>query len=216
MPDFDSGHLFLTTLAPIRDSAKDASMHTSFTQAARIALAKLPTALQSPATLKTGVNSPFSRNRRTHLARMFVLNDVVYNGRTGRNALATAITRDDPTVFQPVDRLNTSYLVFCADIDAVEEDGAPLPRNLSPDRQRRVRDAYARELWRTMEAELRDVPAGVAPPRWEVAVLRQLRPPAGHEAAQRVKLRRPRRQYIAIGRNRNRFLTGHGFNRDVT
>ena len=81
MPDFDSGHIFLTTLAPIRDSASDKQMHTSYTQAARIALAKLPTALQSPATQKTDVNSPFARNRRTHLARMFVLNDVVFNGR---------------------------------------------------------------------------------------------------------------------------------------
>lgn len=156
MPDLDSGHIFLTTFAPIRDSASD-HKHTSFTQAVRIALAKLPTALQSPATLQTGINSPFARNRRTHLARMFVLNDTVYNGRVGKNALAASITSDDPAVVEPVDRLNTSYLVFCADIDAVEEDGAPLPAKLTPEQQRRVRDAYARELWDTMEDELRDI-----------------------------------------------------------
>lgn len=156
MPDFDSGHIFLTTLAPIRDSATDKQMHTSYTQAARIALAKLPTALQSPATQKTGINSPFARNRRTHLARMFVLNDVVFNGRVGKNAIWAALSRDDPAKPKPVDRLKTSYVVFCADIDAETEDGR-LPKELSVSGQRKVRDAYARELWSTMEDELRSV-----------------------------------------------------------
>lgn len=157
MPDFDSGHIFLTTLAPIRDSAAGEHTHTSYTQAARIALAKMPTALQSPATQKTGINSPFARNRRTHLARMFVLNDTVYNGRSGKNAIWAALTRDDPATPKPVDRLNTSYVVFCADIDAVEEDGAVLPKELTPTASRRLRDAYARKLWDTMETELRSV-----------------------------------------------------------
>lgn len=157
MPDLDSGHIFLTTFAPIRDSASGSPKHTSFTQDVRVALAKLPTALQSPATQKTGLNSPFARNRRTHLARMFVLNDTVYNGRVGKNALLAVLTKDDPSKIQDVDRLNTSYLVFCADIDAVEEDGAPLPKELSPTQRRRVRDAYARELWATMEDELRTI-----------------------------------------------------------
>lgn len=157
MPDFDSGHIFLTTMAPIRDSAADEHTHTSYTQAARIALAKIPTALQSPATQKTAINSPFARNKRTHLARMFVLNDVIYNGRTGKNALWAALSRDDPATPKPVDRLNTSYVVFCADIDAVEEDGSELPKELTPTMKRRVRDAYARTLWNTMKTELRSV-----------------------------------------------------------
>ena len=157
MPDFDSGHIFLTTFAPIRDSGAGGHKQSSFTQDVRIALAKLPTALQSPATEKIGVNSPFARNTRTHLARMFVLNDVVYNGRVGKNALAASITGDDPARIREVDRLNTSYLVFCADIDAVEEDGAPLPSELTPEAQKRVRAAYARKLWDTMGDELRDV-----------------------------------------------------------
>lgn len=157
MPDFDSGHIFLTTLAPIRDSATAKRMHTSYTQAARIALAKLPTALQSPATQKTGINSPFARNKRTHLARIFVLNDVVFNGRVGKNAIWASLTGDDPAKPKPVDRLKTSYVVFCADIDAVIEDGAPLPKELSREQQRDVRKAYARTLWETMEQELRGV-----------------------------------------------------------
>jgi hypothetical protein len=157
MPDLDSGHIFLTTLAPIRDSGAEKRLHASYTQAARIALARLPSALQSPATVETGINSPFARNRRTHLARMFVLNDVIYNGRNGKNALAASITGDDPAKPKPVDRLNTSYVVFCADIDAVEAEGDPLPHDLTPSGQRRVRDAYARELWETMQPELTSV-----------------------------------------------------------
>lgn len=157
MPDFDSGHIFLTTLAPIRDSAVGEHRHTSFTQAARIALAKLPTALQSPATEKIGINSPFSRNTRTHFARMFIINDVIFNGREGKNAISASLSGDDPALPKHVDRLNTSYLVFCAEIDAVTSDGETLPKELSPEKQRQVRDAYARELWATMEDELRDV-----------------------------------------------------------
>lgn len=157
MADLDSGHIFLTTFAPIKDSAKGGQKHASYTQDVRVALAKLPTALQSPATKEIARPSPFARNTRTHLARMFVLNDTIYNGRVGKNALWAAITRDPPEVPKPVDRLNTSYLVFCADIDAVEEDGQPLPKTLSPTEQRRVRDAYARKLWETMGEELRDI-----------------------------------------------------------
>lgn len=157
MPDLDTGHIFLTTLAPIKSSDDGGQALTSFEQNARIALAKLPTAMQSPATQNTGINSPFARNRRNHLARMFVLNDAVFNGRTGKNAIAAVITGDDPIVPQKVDRLNASYLVFCAEIDAITADGAPLPTTLSAAEQKEVRAAYARELWNTMEFEIQDV-----------------------------------------------------------
>ncbi len=157
MPDLDSGHIFLTTLAPIKPSGDGSVAHTSHEQNVRIALAKLPTALQSPATQHSGLNSPFARNRRNHLARMFVLSDTVYNGRVGKNAIVATITGDDPIIPQPVDRLNASYLVFCADVDAVTEDGAPLPTNLSAAEQKKIRADYARELWRTMGVELQDI-----------------------------------------------------------
>ena len=81
MPDLDSGHIFLTTLAPIKVGKADGT-NTSFEQQVRTALAELPTALQSPATQKIGLNSPFSRNKRTHLARMFVLSNVIYTQST--------------------------------------------------------------------------------------------------------------------------------------
>jgi hypothetical protein len=157
MPDLDSGHIFLTTLAPIKDSDKNRLEHTSFTQNVRIALAEMPTAMQSPATEGTGENSPFARNKRNHLARMFVLNDVVYNGRVGQNTVKALFSKEDPTTLQQVDRLNTSYLVFCADIDAITQDGAPLPTDLDAAQQKDVRRNYARELWDTMAPELREV-----------------------------------------------------------
>lgn len=158
MPDLDSGHIFLTTLAPIKPGAPVDDPQTSFEQRARIALAELPTAHQSPATEHTKFNSPFSRNTRTHLARMFVLNDVVYNGRNTENPLVARIRRSPPPVIpQNVDRLNAPYLVFCADMDAVMNDGDDLPTTLSAGEQTDVRASYARKLWDTMEEELRAV-----------------------------------------------------------
>ena len=64
MPDFDSGHIFLTTLAPIK--TKPTGAQTSYEQRARIALAEMPTACQSPVSQNIGINSPFARNTRNH------------------------------------------------------------------------------------------------------------------------------------------------------
>ncbi|MGZ2256027.1 hypothetical protein [Roseobacter sp. A03A-229] len=157
MPDLDSGHIFLTTMAPIKPGAPEDDPQTSYEQRVRIALAKFPTANQSPATVDDRYNSPFARNLRNHLARMFVLNDTIYNGRNTQNPLLARLTGNNQSVPQPVDRLNAPYLVFCADVDAVVKDGDPLPTELSPPQARAVRDAYARTLWETMEEELRDV-----------------------------------------------------------
>lgn len=157
MPDFDSGHIFLTTMAPIKPGAPEDHPQSSFEQRARIALAKFPTANQSPATVHDAHNSPFARNMRTHLARMFVLNDAIYNGRVTQNPIIALLTGNKQIVPQPVDRLNAPYLVFCADIDAVDVDGAPLPATLTGARQKVIRASYARTLWETMEAEIRDV-----------------------------------------------------------
>lgn len=155
MPDLDTGHIFLTTLAPIKTAPTGGP--TSYEQRARISLAELPTACQSPATVKIGINSPFARNKRTHLARMFVLSDVVYNGRTGMDPILGTIRGINPVDPQKVDTLNAPYLVFVADIDAVTEDGQPLPTNLSPAEQKDVRAAYARTLWKTMGPEIQDI-----------------------------------------------------------
>ena len=157
MPDLDSGHIFLTTMAPIKPGAPADDPQTSYEQRVRIALAKFPTANQSPATVGDAFNSPFARNLRNHLARMFVLNDTIYNGRITQNPLVAQLQGNKQIVPQPVDRLNAPYLVFCADVDAVTQDGAPLPATLTDSQQTEVRAAYARTLWDTMEEELRDV-----------------------------------------------------------
>lgn len=157
MPDLDSGHIFLTTMAPILPGAPKDDPQTSYEQRARIALAKFPTANQSPATVDDRFNSPFARNMRNHLTRMFVLNDAIYNGRITQNPLVALLKGNKQLDPQPVDRLNAPYLVFCADVDAVIEDGDPLPSTLSAREQKQVRASYARKLWDTMEEELREV-----------------------------------------------------------
>lgn len=154
MPDLDSGHIFLTTMAPILPGAPEDNPHSSHEQRVRMALARLPTANQSPATETGPYNSPFTRNMRNHLARMFVLNDVVYNGRVGQNALKAQIEGDKPFVPQKVDRLNAPYLIFCADVDAITEDGDALPATLTKAQQKEVRSSYAHKLWETMREEL--------------------------------------------------------------
>lgn len=155
MPDLDTGHIFLTTLAPIKTESN--GTQTSYEQRARMTLAKMPTACQSPATADIKINSPFARNTRNHLARMFVLSDVVYNGRTGMNPILGTIKGVNPTDPQKVDKLNAPYLVFTADIDAITEDGQPLPTNLTAAQQKEVRAAYARKLWDTMGLEIQDI-----------------------------------------------------------
>lgn len=157
MADLDTGHIFLTTMAPIRPGAPKDNPQTSYEQRVRIALTKLPTAQQSPVTSGAKFNSPFARNMRNHLTRMFVLDDVVYNGRNTQNALLSTIQGVNPVTPQHVDRLKAPYLIFCADVDAIERDGDPLPTTLSKAAQARVRASYARELWDTMEEELRDI-----------------------------------------------------------
>lgn len=159
MPNFDAGHLFLTFLAPIRlGSAEDfQGKPVSYEQRLRIILALLPTALQSPATQGIGENSPFARNRRTHLCRFMVLDDVVFNGRNPMDAIGTSLAGEDPIFPQPVDKLTNSFLLFAADVDAVMDEGDALPAALDAGRQDRVRDAYLRQLWTTMEPELKSI-----------------------------------------------------------
>ena len=152
MPNFDGGHYFLTALIPIKsaeyveqDGRKNSPVHM-----VRNALAVLPKARQSPVTEQTGVNSPFARNTRTHFARLFVIDDVINNGRNPVNALKVAIgsrlgqasaVRLNPTTQQPYDQLSQPYLVFVADFDASSGDDGALK-------------SYLRELWQTMREEL--------------------------------------------------------------
>jgi hypothetical protein len=116
----------------------------SSVQRLRDILATLPTALQSQATEDIGLNSPFARNQRTHLARFVVIDDVPYNGRESNDALTAAIFKIRPVTPQPQDRLNCPYLLFAADFDAADGSAETLR-------------GYLGELWATMEPELRAI-----------------------------------------------------------
>lgn len=158
MPNFDAGSYFLTTFAPIKAGAAEGPDGcVSHIQRIRLTLATLPTAQQTPATARGGQQSPFARSMRTHLCRFVVIDDAVFNGRASGNPILARITGDDPIQPGPVDQLNCAYLMFAAEVDAVTEDGAPLPATLTREQQDAVRDAYARDLWAKMEPELRAI-----------------------------------------------------------
>jgi hypothetical protein len=146
VPNFDGGHYFLTVLLPIKcgDLFEHEGIKSSAVHMVRRALSALPVAQQSPVTERSGLNSPFARSTRTHFARLVVIDDVAYNGRDPVDALRAAIVGPDPMVAQPRDSLNCPFLLFVADFDAT----TAAPEQLQ---------SYLRELWSTMEQELRAI-----------------------------------------------------------
>lgn len=148
MPSFDGGHYFLTALIPVRmdpvESATTAGSVTSHLHALREVLAALPTALQSPATERIGINSPFARDGGTHFARLFVVDDVAFNGRNPRDPIKVALRGPPPSQFDPVDRLGGAYLAYVTDFDAADGDPATV-------------EAYLRGLWGVMEPAWRGI-----------------------------------------------------------
>lgn len=146
MPNFDGGHYFLTVLAPVRTDVAEQEdpSSRSHVQLLRQTLARLPTAHQTRKSATSGKDSPFSRNKRTHLARFAVLDDVAYNGRDAAYVPFSSIFPSSNIKFQHIDHLNCSYLLFAADFDASSADEAEL-------------DTYLDKLWQTMEKELRDI-----------------------------------------------------------
>lgn len=143
---FDGGHYFLTLLIPVQNQhlVEHYGIQCSAVQRLRDVLATLPTALQSKATEAIGLNSPFARNSRTHLARLVVINDVQYNGREGEDAIVGALRKTSLTTPQPQDRLSCPFLMVAVDFDAA--DGSV----------ETVR-SYLGELWLSMEPELRAI-----------------------------------------------------------
>ncbi|MEL6678130.1 MAG: hypothetical protein AAFQ51_05440, partial [Pseudomonadota bacterium] len=152
MPNFDTGHYFLTVMVPIRDglTTDPGGVLVSHIQNLRSVLAILPTALQTPATEKIGINSPFARDRTTHFARFVVLDDVIFNGRQKSDPIEGRLRGKDPITPEPMDELNCAYLIFTADFDAVVDEGDPLPKTLDVRAQNRARDAWARRIWEKM------------------------------------------------------------------
>ncbi len=146
MPNYDGGHYYLTALLPISTAVltEQGQQRKSPIQLVRKALAVLPTALQTPTSTNLGINSPFSRNNRTHFARFVVIENVTYNGRDPEDAIKVALSGVNPVLPQPQDNLSCPFLLFVADFDANSGDPAELT-------------AYLKELWATMQPELVDV-----------------------------------------------------------
>jgi hypothetical protein len=158
MPNLDGGHYFLTALIPIRTDPvadpRSTQWVTSHVHCLREALAAMPTALQSSATEAIGLNSPFARERHTHFARLFVVDDVAYNGRLHRDAIGAAVKGllgsvlgkrifgADPTQAEKVDHLTAPYLFLVCEFDSADGSAKTL-------------DAYLQNLFKVMEEEWR-------------------------------------------------------------
>jgi hypothetical protein len=143
MPTFDGGHYFLTVLIPVSTGhVEDGTVVTSPVHALRKRLDMLPMAAETPA--KGGGRSPFARSKRTHFARFAIIDDVAYNGRTGRDTLVNSLAGTVLTDAQPQDHLRCPFLLFSADFDAASGSDAE-------------RDSYLTDLWNKMEGELRDI-----------------------------------------------------------
>jgi hypothetical protein len=142
MPNYDAGHYFLTVLAPVRlDSVVVNGQSQSRRHMIREALYFMPSGERTVATQGEVTDNPFARNTATHFARFAVLDDVVFNGRVSGNTLIDAILKRNPLTAQPVDRLTTPFLIFCADFDAPTGTKADLK-------------IYLEKLWATMQPEL--------------------------------------------------------------
>ena len=143
MPTFDGGHCFLTALLPIKTGEvyDNSGLICSPVHMVRDSLAILPTAHQSPVTCSLEVHSPFSRDSKTHFARLAVIDNVIYNG---RRATDTLLDASDRTIAQPVDQLPCPYLMMVIDFDAPKGEAAELR-------------AYLGNMWNTMRQDLEPV-----------------------------------------------------------
>ncbi|HYJ31306.1 MAG TPA: hypothetical protein VEW25_13320 [Allosphingosinicella sp.] len=144
MPTFDGGHYFFTGLFPIRltPECRPNDVWTAPSHVVREALATLPNSSEygDPEERR----SPFARCRRTHFARLAVIDDTAFNGRDTQNAIVQAIKSVNLLAHQPVDHLAQPWLLLAADFDAADGGDS-------------CRDSWSRELWRVMEPELRAV-----------------------------------------------------------
>ena len=145
MPNFDSGHYFLTVLAPVRTDPLliDGQSH-SRRHLIKEVLARIPTAERTVVSQGTGKDNPFARCRRTHFARLAVLDDVVFNGRAPQDSIVRSLQGVDPIVPQAVDNLSTPFLIFVADFDAADGSDAALKTIIE-------------DLWATMQYELVEI-----------------------------------------------------------
>jgi hypothetical protein len=146
MPNLDGGHYFLTILAPVRSDPvrrTDGSI-TAASHALREALACLPTAAQSLASLESQRPAPFARSLRTHFVRLVVLDQPHFNGRDPSNAIVQSLRKTDLLAHQWVDHLTAPWLVMAVDFDATDEVDHGL-------------HGYLMHLWDVMQPELRAI-----------------------------------------------------------
>ena len=81
MPNLETGHYFLTVLAPVRTGFSHGVDGLSYRQTLLEVLARMPHSETTPNSRGTAQQSPFARNRMTHLARFVLIDDTPYNGR---------------------------------------------------------------------------------------------------------------------------------------
>ena len=149
MPSIDSGRYFMSIFLPIKTEPLVAKhiMQLSPTQSIRDTLSVWATAQQGVASQESGRNSPFSLNIRNHFVRLFVINDVLYNGRESGDTLINLIkgkfgfSGTHPLIPQKVDQLSSPYLAIIAEIDAPEGKESEL-------------DTYLEELWDDIPSHL--------------------------------------------------------------
>ncbi|NNE52101.1 MAG: hypothetical protein HKN30_06825 [Sulfitobacter sp.] len=150
MANYDAGHYFLTTMAPIdRNTFVEVNgVNRSAIDHIRFLLNTLPTAQQDDVSAASGLQSPFASVPGVHFAHFFVIDDVRYNGRRPSNPILNLIFNTKMTNPEEVDRLPDAYLVLVTDFDA--SDGSK--GNLR---------GHTDALWANMGDILRDIYAHV-------------------------------------------------------
>ncbi|MDV3459143.1 hypothetical protein RZN05_19255 [Sphingomonas sp. HF-S4] len=154
MADIDVSTYFFTAAVPVCNEGivehrslvgTKGVLKSSPIHIVREILETLPTALQSHATEEIGLNSPFSRNLRTHFTRLVILDQPHFNGRDHSNALVNSIKGTNLLDPQPVDQISCPYILWMIDFDLPDPRGAGEPRR------------YFEELWGQMAPELRSI-----------------------------------------------------------
>lgn len=144
MANYDAGHYFLTTMAPIDRNAfvEVGGVKRSAIDHIRHVLTTLPTAQQDDFSTSSGLQSPFASVPGTHFAHIFVIDDVRFNGRRPSNPIMDLLYNVKMTNPEGVDHLPDAYLVLAVDFDAPDGSEASLR-------------SYTDALWLNMEDDLR-------------------------------------------------------------
>lgn len=147
MPNIDANTYFFTAMVPVHNDRLVPHLdgRISPIHVVREYLEVLPTALQSPATVKLGEMSPFAKNDRTHFARFVILDQPHFNGRVGGNIFWELIRGVDLLIPQRVDQIGCPYIMMSLVFDVADNSNEGEP------------ETYFRELWGQMEKELTQI-----------------------------------------------------------